>query len=177
VLAAAAAAEDRPPHVVYISIVGCDANPFPYYRAKADAERVLRQAGIPATVVRATQFHTLAAAVAGALTLGPLALTLGDLAFQPVDARWVAARLVDTATAAPPTGFRRATDLAGPEVLTMADVARALRRHAGHPDPHVVRLPPLGGVLRAFSAHTNLPGPGAETGGTPFGEWLAARNR
>lgn len=163
------------PHLVYISIVGCDANPYPYYRAKAEAEEVLALSGVPATVVRATQFHSLAAAVAGALTLGPVALTLGDMAVQPVDAAWVASRLVDVATGPRPDGFARATDLAGPELLTMAtmaEVASALRRHAGKGAPHVVRLPPVGGTLRAFSARSNIPGPEAQTGGLTFAQWL-----
>jgi uncharacterized protein YbjT (DUF2867 family) len=165
------------PHLVYISIVGCDANPYPYYRAKAAAEEVLALSGVPATVVRATQFHSLAAAVAGALTLGPLALTLGDMAVQPVDAAWVASRLVDVATGPRPDGFARATDLAGPELLTMAEVASALRRHAGKGAAHVVRLPPVGGALRAFSARSNIPGPEAQTGGATFSQWLESRPR
>lgn len=171
-LAAEAAKAVVMPHLVYISIVGCDANPYPYYRAKAEAEEVLALSGVPATVVRATQFHSLAAAVAGALTLGPVALTLGDMAVQPVDATWVASRLVDVATGPRPEGFARATDLAGPELLTMAEVASALRRHASKGAPHVVRLPPVGGTLRAFSARSNIPGPEAQTGGLTFAQWL-----
>jgi uncharacterized protein YbjT (DUF2867 family) len=48
-----------PPHVVYVSIVGCDCNPFRYYRAKYASELALERSKLPVTVVRATQFHTL----------------------------------------------------------------------------------------------------------------------
>jgi uncharacterized protein YbjT (DUF2867 family) len=172
---AAEAARTGPPHVVYVSIVGCDANPFPYYRAKAQAESLLAAADLPVTVVRATQFHPFAAAVARALTLGPVALSLGDMAVQPAEVPWVASRLVDAATGPAPSGFRRATDLAGPELLSMADVAGALRRHRGTAPPRVVRIPPVGGILRAFSARTNIPGPSVEIGGRSFSEWLQAQ--
>ncbi len=60
----------RRPHVIYVSIVGCDLNPYPYYRAKHACEIVLRKSGLPVTVVRATQFHTLIAALGRS---GPLA--------------------------------------------------------------------------------------------------------
>ena len=46
-----------PPHVVYISIVGCD-HPPRFYRAKYACELVLERSKLPVTVVRATQFHT-----------------------------------------------------------------------------------------------------------------------
>jgi uncharacterized protein YbjT (DUF2867 family) len=174
-LAAEAARRPSPPHVVYVSIVGCDANPFPYYRAKARAESLLAAAALPVTVVRATQFHPFAAAVARALTLGPVALSLGDMAVQPADVPWVAGRLVDAACAPAPSGFRRATDLAGPELLSMADVAGALRRHRGATAPRVVRIPPVGGTLRAFSSRTNVPGPSVEVGGRSFSQWLRAQ--
>jgi uncharacterized protein YbjT (DUF2867 family) len=60
------------PHVVYVSIVGCDRSPFRYYRAKYACELVLERSKLPVTVVRATQFHTLVASVARAVTVGPL---------------------------------------------------------------------------------------------------------
>ena len=44
-------------HLVYISIVGVDVNPYPYYRAKLACERVIEESGIPFTILRATQFH------------------------------------------------------------------------------------------------------------------------
>lgn len=176
-LAAEAAGQPTPPHVVYVSIVGCDANPFPYYRAKAEAEALLADAGLPVTVVRATQFHPFAASVARALTFGPIALSLGDMAVQPADVSWVAARLADVVTGPAPSGLRRATDLAGPELLDLADVAAALRRHRGAASPRVVRVPPVGGILRAFSDRTNIPGHPVEIGGRGFSEWLRAQPR
>jgi uncharacterized protein YbjT (DUF2867 family) len=176
-LAAALARRDTPGHLVYISIVGCDQNPYPYYRAKAEAEKVIEAAGVPATVVRATQFHSLAAYLARLLSVGGISFTLGDMAVQPVDTDFLAARLTQVATEPAPAGFARATEVAGPDVLTMAQVARALRAHAGKRPPRVVRIPPMGGVARAFSARTNVPSGEVDTGGRTFADWLAEQPR
>lgn len=49
------------PHVVYISIVGVDKIPFGYYRGKLATEQVIERSGLPYTILRTTQWHTLAA--------------------------------------------------------------------------------------------------------------------
>jgi uncharacterized protein YbjT (DUF2867 family) len=72
-----------PAHLIYVSIVGCDRNPYPYYRAKHAAEIVLQRSGLPVTVVRATQFHTLVTKLAGMLGNGPVSL-VPRMSFQPL---------------------------------------------------------------------------------------------
>src|SRR2546429_5743133 len=44
-------------HLVYVSIVGIDRIPFPYYRLKLACERLVEECGLPWTTLRATQFH------------------------------------------------------------------------------------------------------------------------
>ncbi len=170
---ASALRRDVPPHLVYVSIVGCDRNPYPYYRAKYACELALTRSGLGVTVVRATQFHPLVEALAGAVTLGPVAL-VPRMSFQSCDRGWVAEHLVDVAMGAPPVGYRRAVDLAGPEVVSLEDAVRRLRHRDARPVPRMLRLPVVGGALKAFAAGTNLPGPGSRTGGSSFGEWLEA---
>src|SRR6185312_2968622 len=46
-------------HLVYVSIVGVDRVPLPYYREKLAVEGVVEGAGAPWTIQRITQFHTL----------------------------------------------------------------------------------------------------------------------
>src|SRR3954469_7160920 len=53
-LEAATAAGVR--HLVVISIVGIDDIPLAYYRDKLAIERLVRESGMPYTVLRATQF-------------------------------------------------------------------------------------------------------------------------
>ncbi|NYG59011.1 uncharacterized protein YbjT (DUF2867 family) [Nocardioides daedukensis] len=162
-------------HIVQISIVGCDRNPFGYYRAKTQAEQILAESDRPVTIVRATQFHDFAATMARSLTLGPVALGVRGLACQPVETRWVASRLLDHAEEARPQGCRRATDLAGPAVFTLPEIASRLRTHAGRGVPRVLTLPPVGGVLRSFANRTNLPSGEVEIGGASFDDWLAGQ--
>lgn len=46
-------------HVVFISIVGIDQIPFAYYQKKLAAESIVMSGGVPYSVLRATQFHSL----------------------------------------------------------------------------------------------------------------------
>jgi uncharacterized protein YbjT (DUF2867 family) len=164
----------RRPHLIYVSIVGCDFNPYPYYRAKHACEIVLRKSGLPVTVVRATQFHTLIAAVAG-VAHWPLAFVPPNAASQPADRRWVAQQLAEIVLGPVPDGYRRATDLAGPEVITVPEAIRLVCQHRGRRIPRLINLPAVGGMLTSFAARTNLPGADVVTGGRRFADWLATQ--
>src|SRR5262245_3163440 len=61
-------------HFLYVSIVGVDRNPFAYYRAKLEAERLVERGGVPWTILRATQFHDLLARFFGLLSRSPILL-------------------------------------------------------------------------------------------------------
>ena len=164
----------RRPHVIYVSIVGCDLNPYPYYRAKHACEIVLRKSGLPVTVVRATQFHTLIAALAG-VARWPLAIVPPNAAAQPADRRWVAQQLADIVLGPVPDGYRRAADLAGPDVITVPEAVRLVCQHHGRRIPRLISLPAVGGMLTSFAARTNLPGADVVTGGRRFADWLATQ--
>lgn len=161
-----------PAHIVSISIVGSDRVPYAYYRAKVDAERALDESGVPATVVRATQFHSLAAFFATAGRVGPVAFSIGRMRIQPVDIDWVAQRLADHATGPPPRGLHWATDLAGPTAYTADELAERLAQHDGRKAPRILRIPPVLPVMRGFAEGGILPGPEAEIGGRTFEDWL-----
>lgn len=176
-LVAAVRAARVPTHLVYVSIVGCDANPYPYHRVKAACEGELEAAGVPVTVVRATQLHPLVAGVARAARPLGVGLTVRDVATQSCDAVWVAGRVASVVADAPPAGFRRAHDLAGPQRATLAENVRLVAAHDGVRLRGFITLPALGGPARAFSAGLNLPGVDAEVGGPGFAAWLAASGR
>ena len=161
-----------PPHLVYVSIVGCDRSPFRYYRAKYASELALKRSELPVTVVRATQFHTVVAAVARVATRGPLGFVPGGMSFQPCDHRWVAAEIADIALGPAPSGYHRAADRAGPERLSLAEAAELIHANEGKPTPRLITFPPIGGTLRAFEAGANLPDPGAKIGGSSFRAFL-----
>jgi uncharacterized protein YbjT (DUF2867 family) len=159
-------------HVLYLSIVGCDANPFPYYRVKAQAEQLTLDGPVPATVLRATQFHQFAVMLATRARVGPVLLSVRGLRAQPVDVRDVAERIV-AYVGAGPSG--RARDLAGPTTYTLPEVASLVAEATGRRPPRAVHLPPVGGALRAFSEGTNLADTEADRGSRTLEAWLAER--
>jgi uncharacterized protein YbjT (DUF2867 family) len=159
------------PHIVYVSIVGCDRNPYPYYRAKWACEMVLSRSGLPVTVVRATQFHNLIATAAAAARW-PVAVVPPNAASQPCERRWIAQQLADITLDPAPQGYRRATDLAGPGVVTAPEAIRLVCERDGRRIPHLITLPAVGGWLKAFAARTNLPGSDVLIGGKSFTDWL-----
>jgi uncharacterized protein YbjT (DUF2867 family) len=165
---------DRPPlpHIVYVSIVGCDRNPVRYYRAKYASEIALERSRLPVTVVRATQFHTVVVGVARAVTTGPAAFVPKDMSFQPCDHHWVAGEVADIALGPAPSHYHRAADLAGPEQISLAKAVELISAHDGKTAPRVITVPAIGGILRAFETGANLPGVGAKIGGSSFGDFL-----
>jgi uncharacterized protein YbjT (DUF2867 family) len=161
-----------PPHLIYVSIVGCDRIPQRYYRVKYACELVLERSKLPVTVVRATQFHTLITEIASTVTIGPVAFVPRGMSFQPCDHRWIATELADLALGPAPSGYHRAADRAGPERVSLAEAIALLRAKEEKPVPRLMTLPAKGGTLRAFEAGANLPDAEAKIGGSSFREFL-----
>ena len=151
------ASRSTPPHLVYVSIVGCDRIPQRYYGVKYACELALERSKLPVTVVRATQFHTLITEIASTVTFGPLALVPRGMSFQPCDHRWIAAELAEIALGPAPSGYHRAADRAGPERVSLADAVALIRARRGRGTPIDHAFPAMGGTLRAFEAGGNLP--------------------
>jgi uncharacterized protein YbjT (DUF2867 family) len=164
-LAARAAAV---PHLVYVSIVGVDRVPFPYYRVKERVEEIVEDGGVPWTILRATQFHEFVATLLDYLSRGPVAIAPAHTSVQPVEVREVASRLVQLVEAGP---SGRVDDLGGPEVLTTTELMRTYLGATGRPRPvWTVRVPGLGG----FRSGDHLT-PEHASGRLTFGEWAHAR--
>ncbi|MEV8474435.1 NAD(P)H-binding protein [Streptomyces sp. NPDC051173] len=160
------------PHLVYVSIVGIDEVPLPYYRSKLEAERIVRGSGVPWTVLRTTQFHDLVAMLTTVQRRLPVVLTPSGVRFQPVEVAEVADRLAELAQGAP---AGRVPDMAGPEVRDARDLAAATLRAAGLRRRVVpLRLP--GRIVRSLRAGGNL-APDRAVGTGTFEEYLAARGR
>lgn len=142
---------DRP-HLVYVSIVGVDRVPMPYYREKVLVEELVAASGLPWTIQRATQFHDLLAMVFRGGARLPVLPVLAGTPFQPVDAGEVATRLVSLAGV---DAVGRAPDLGGPQVAPMTELARTWMAARGIRRPVLpVRLP--GGIGRGYRAGGHL---------------------
>jgi uncharacterized protein YbjT (DUF2867 family) len=168
-LDAAAAAGVR--HFVGVSIVGCDRVPIPYYRAKVAQEEAIAAGRVPWSLLRATQFHDLLAWAFGAAARWRV-LPTASARLQPIDVRIVAERLAGAARAAP---AGRLPDLAGPEVRTLSELARAWRAADGR-RLLPLRIPMVGRIGRPLR-EAALCDRAAAAGGPTFEEWLADRRR
>ena len=154
-------------HHVVLSIVGVDRVDSGYYLGKRLQERLVEEGGVPATVLRATQFHEFVGQMLERVP-GPIAL-VPRMRTQPVAAREVAQALAGL-VAGPPLGM--APELAGPEAYDLVDLSRRYLRATGGKRPVLpVRLPGRAGRQMAEGALLPTgPGPrGTET----FAEWLA----
>ncbi|MEO8745027.1 MAG: NAD(P)H-binding protein [Candidatus Dormiibacterota bacterium] len=119
----AMAREARVRHVVYVSIVGMEGVPYPYFKTKLAAEAVVRENIVPWSILRATQFHPLMEFFLGTFSKLPLIATIPyRWQFQPVDTLDVAARLVEVVTNEP-AGLL--PDFGGPEVRDFKSLAQS----------------------------------------------------
>lgn len=162
-----AARQGGVPHVVVLSIVGVDRVPFGYYQAKLRQERLVRDAGVGASILRATQFHEFAGQVLDR-SPGPVALVPRQLN-QPVAAAEVGAALAEMAVREP-SGV---VEMAGPAREHLVDMARRVERARGGRRRVVgVRLP--GATGRTMASGGLLPTGEHRLGRQTFSEWLAA---
>ena len=155
-------------HIIYLSIVGIDRIPLPYYQTKLRVERALEASGVGHTVLRATQFHDLINAIFSIQRFSPVLWTVRGVRFQPIDTRDVAARLVELIDCEP---AGRVADMGGPAVHTHAELARMYLAARGGRRP-VVQMPVPGRIVAGYRAGANL-APDNPVGTIDFAEYLA----
>lgn len=155
-------------HHVALSVVGTDRLPDSgYFRAKLAQEKLIEAAGIPYTIVRATQFFEFTAAIAESVAAGGTVRPVPAL-MQPIAAADVSAALADVAVAAPLNGL---VEIAGPEAIRQDELVRQLFRAKG--DSRSVVTDPQGLYFGARIDDRSLtPGANPRLGPTGFGDWL-----
>lgn len=153
-------------HHVVLSIVGADRVDFGYYFGKRRQEALVLAGPVPASVLRATQFHEFAERFVGR---GPVAM-VPRMRCQPIAAREAADALV-TLSAGPAVGL--APELAGPREEQLTDMVRQLAQRRGL-RRLVVPLRVPGKAARDMAGTGLLPsGPGPR-GQQTFAEWCRA---
>ena len=165
----AAAAEAGVTHHLCVSIVGCDQVPVGYYKVKTAQEAVVERSAVLWSIVRATQFHELAAAAltaAGKYRIVPVP----RLKLQTIAAADVAQAVAGVAEGAP---LRGRLQVAGPQTRTAAELARAWRASTGR-TVLLVPVPIPGRMGRALRDGALTASKPDITGTTSFTDWLAA---
>lgn len=154
-------------HIVFISIVGVDAVPYSYYRAKLDSERMIEASGIPFSILRATQFHEFIQLFLSLQAKLPVILGL-NVPDQPIAAAEVAGRLAELVEAGP---SGRVADIGGPEQLHLRTAIDTWQKAAGtHKSVWTLHLPlTFLKAMRAGKHMTAMPGYGTQT----FAEFAA----
>lgn len=160
-----AGAERGVGHLVVLSIVGIDRLPTGYYAAKLAHEHAALDGPVPATVLRATQFHEFPAQMMAWNREGPVA-RVPALQVQSVAARTVGSVLAELAAGTP---HQRVPDLAGPERADLVTLARQLseRLHLGIDVQPAEPMIPEGALLPTDSARID---------GPTFEHWLTTED-
>jgi uncharacterized protein YbjT (DUF2867 family) len=163
----AAAKRAKVGHFLHVSIVGLEhLRRLPYSRRKLEAERIVRNAGVPWTIVRATGFYWLVERMFENMLRRPILALPAEAGMAPVDsdefAQFIVACVGDG-----PRGDRE--DFAGPETLTMPELMEQYLAARGQ--QRRVRRAPLPKKLQAALTAGNISHDG-RVGTTTWTEWL-----
>jgi uncharacterized protein YbjT (DUF2867 family) len=155
-------------HHVALSVVGADRLPDSgYLRAKVVQETLIRDSGVPYTIVRSTQFFEFLKGIVQASAKGE-SVHLSTGYMQPVASDNVADAMTVATVGAPANGI---VEIGGPDKIRMAELVQ--RFLAATRDPLQVIPDPkalyFGTVLEDDSL---VPGPGAKLGKIDFESWF-----
>lgn len=118
-LSAAARAGVR--HHVALSVVGTDRlAESGYFRAKIAQEKLIRESGLPYTIVHSTQFFEFLGGIAASAGQGGT-IALSPAFVQPISSDDVALAMADVALGAPLNGI---VEIAGPDRFRLAELVR-----------------------------------------------------
>ena len=156
-------------HVVHVSIVGLEhTKRLPYSRVKLEAEQVVREAGIPWTIARATPFCWLMDKMLAKMVERPVVLLPLDVQMEICDSDEFADVVVQC-VADGPRG-ERLEDFAGPQSLTVRQLVEQYMAARGV-EKRVWNAPLPQRIRNAATAGNTSPG--AVRGETTWAEWLA----
>src|SRR6478752_2282245 len=155
-------------HHVALSVVGIDQmSESGYFRAKIAQEKLIKEASIPYSIVRATQFFEFVKGIADISMVGDK-VHLPPVLFQPMAADDVASAVGRIAVEPPINGT---VEIGGPEQFRVDELVR--RRLAALKDPREVSADPNARYSGAkLSENTLVPGSNARLGETRFETWL-----
>jgi uncharacterized protein YbjT (DUF2867 family) len=154
-------------HHVALSIVGTDRVPDSgYLRAKVAQEDLIKQSGVPYSILRSTQFFEFIARIAQPGPDG--SIHVSNAMFQPAMSDDVVAALADVTLGKPLNGI---VEVGGPERFRMADLVERVLRATG--DKRAVIADAHARYFGAEIDDTSLvTGTSARVGAKRFEDWL-----
>ena len=164
----AAAARAGVGHHLALSVVGTEKlTASGYFRAKLVQEQLIRDSGIPYTIIHSTQFYDFLPGIIQSADTGTQ-VRLPTALVQPIAAEDVAAAVADFALQPPANGI---VEIAGPTRESLAVLAQRFMRLAG--DPREVVADPQAPYFGAqLEAETLVPAHAAWTGPQGFEQWF-----
>lgn len=168
-LAAAAAAGVK--HHVALSVVGTDRLAGSgYFRGKIAQEKLIRESGLPYTIVHSTQFFEFLGGIAASAADGDT-IRLSPAYVQAISSDDVAQAMADYTLGAPQNGV---VEIAGPERVRLSDLVRHYLTFKDDPRQVVADV-----HARYFGAElkedTLVPGANARLGGIKVDAWLRSQ--
>ena len=156
-------------HHVALSVVGAERlQETPYIRAKIEQERLIKESGIPYSIVHATQFFEFWNGIADAATSGNQ-VRVPPVFIQPIAAEDVAAAVVKVAVGPP---FNGIVEVAGPQRFRFDEFIR--QGLSAHNDPRQVVVDPNARYFGARLSELTLVASGeARIGAIRFDDWLS----
>ena len=157
-------------HHVALSVVGTERLvDSPYMRAKVAQETLIKQSGVPYSLVHATQFFEFVKSIADAATEGNT-VRLSPALIQPIAADDVATAVGRTAVGGP---LNATIEIAGPQKLGLDELIR--EGLAFRNDPREVVADPEARYFGALLSQDSLvAGADATVFETTFAQWLEA---
>lgn len=156
-------------NIIYVSIVGIDRIPLPYYKAKLRVEEALTASGLGHTISRVTQFHDLIETMFSVQRFSPALFAIKGVRFQPIDTRDVATHLVSLIDKGP---VGSVDDIGGPAVHGHDELGR-MYLNARDSRRRVLSLPVPGGIVDGLRSGANLV-PANPVGKIGFDQYLVA---
>ena len=167
----AAAARAGVKHHVALSVVGTDRlAESGYFRGKILQEALIRESGLPYTIVHSTQFFEFLGGIAASAAAGDT-IRLSPAWIQAISSDDVALAMADITLGVPVGGI---VEIAGPEKMRLSDLVQHYLR-AKQDERTVVADPQARYFGATLEENTLVPGAGARLGAVRVDAWLQAQ--
>lgn len=156
-------------HHVALSVVGTHRlSDSGYFRGKIAQEKIIRESGVPYTIIHSTQFFEFLGSIAHSGGTGQT-IRLSPAFFQPISSDDVASIVASHTLLPPANGI---VEIAGPERTRLSDMVQRYLNATQDPRKVVadVHAPYFGAQLED---NTLIPGPNPLLGAVNFSTWFA----